>query len=279
MEPIKTLLDRQPTAPAPSLPADLCELYGGDLRFPQTVQPYVIANFAATLDGVVSYKIPGRSGGGEITGDNEGDHFIMGLLRASADAVLVGAGTFNEVSPSHVWTAEDVWPQGRDLFRSYRAERTAHPLNVIVSESGRLDVKRAAFHTPDLKTLILTTAEGKERIEDACRRAACSVLIRTVDGGMRIKPAAIIDLLRQEFGVRLLLHEGGPALFGQFLKEYLVDELFLTIAPQIAGRDSTVDRPALVRDVAFAPGNAPWLKLLSVKHSCGHVFMRYGRNA
>jgi riboflavin biosynthesis pyrimidine reductase len=278
MDPIKTLLDRQPPSSVTNLPADLCELYGGDLRFPITAQPYVIANFAATLDGVVSYKIPGKSGGGEITGHNEGDHFIMGLLRASADAVLVGAGTFNEVSPSHIWTAEDVWPQGRDLFRRIRAGRAVHPLNVIVSASGGLDLKGAAFHTPDVKTLVLTTAEGKERIQDACNRAACSVLIRAVGDSMRIAPAAIIHLLHREFGIRLLLHEGGPALLGQFVKELLIDELFLTIAPQIAGRDSTIDRPALVRDVAFSPGNAPWLKLLSVKHSCDHIFLRYRRN-
>src|SRR5690348_2331721 len=161
MEPIKTLLDRQPAAPAASLPLGLCELYGGDLRFPTTAQPYVIANFAATLDGVVSYKIPGKSGGGEITGQNSDDHFIMGLLRASADAVLVGAGTFNEVGPSHLWTAEDVWPQGRDLFRRYRTGRTDHPLNVIVTRSGRLDVNRAVFHTPEVKTLVITTPDRK----------------------------------------------------------------------------------------------------------------------
>ena len=55
----------------------------------------------------------------------------------------------------------------------------------------------------------------------------------------------------QQFGVRLLLHEGGPTLFGQLVQANLIDELFLTIAPQMAGRNSTPDRPALIRNVAF----------------------------
>ena len=71
----------------------------GDLRFPaHHDQPYVVGNFVSTLDGVVSFEIPGKSGGGEISGFNEADRFIMGLLRASADAVIVGAGTLREVA-------------------------------------------------------------------------------------------------------------------------------------------------------------------------------------
>jgi len=117
MDPIRTLLDRQPVLSAPILPEDLHKLYGGDLQFSATARPYVVANFAVTLDGVVSYKIPDKSGGAEITGRNAGDHFIMGLLRASADAVLVGSGTFGEVSPSHLWIPEYICPEAARLYR------------------------------------------------------------------------------------------------------------------------------------------------------------------
>ncbi|MGH9439421.1 MAG: hypothetical protein ACRD22_16400, partial [Terriglobia bacterium] len=82
MEPITTLLDRQPVLSSSKLTEGLRTLYNGDLHFPVAVdRPYVIANFAATLDGVVSYNIEGQSAGGEISGHNEGDRFIMGLLR------------------------------------------------------------------------------------------------------------------------------------------------------------------------------------------------------
>ena len=100
MENINTLLDTTAGALGQIvLPEELKILYGGDLRFPALdVRPYVIGNFVSTIDGVVSFEIPGKSGGGDISGFNEADRFIMGLLRASVDAVVVGAGTF-EKSP------------------------------------------------------------------------------------------------------------------------------------------------------------------------------------
>ena len=93
MELIQTLLDRQAPVDPPVLPEALRTLYGGDLHFSASGdrRPRVIGNFVSTLDGVVSFAIPGKAGGGNISGFNAGDRFIMGLLRASADAVMVGA--------------------------------------------------------------------------------------------------------------------------------------------------------------------------------------------
>src|SRR5580700_9495980 len=95
MEPIRTLFTTEPTRDGFTLPEGLRALYDGDLYFPAgpAERPYVIENFVETLDGVVSFNLPGQSSGGEISGRNEGDRFIMGLLRASADAVMVGSGT------------------------------------------------------------------------------------------------------------------------------------------------------------------------------------------
>lgn len=273
MDAIETLWDRQVTST--SLPAELRELYAGDLEFPGTILPYVVANFASTLDGVVTYKIPGKSSGDEISGHNAADHFIMGLLRASADAVLVGAGSFIDSGPDHLWTAESVWPDGAEAFRRYRAGRPEHPLAAIVSGSGRLDITRPIFHTADVKTVVLTTPEGKQRFDVTCNRAGCRVESVAIEGGPRIGAAKIVEVLQRDFGVRLLLHEGGPELFGRFLRENLIHELFLTLAPQIAGRDANADRPALIRNAAFLPENAPWLSLLSVKRAGEHLYLRY----
>jgi riboflavin biosynthesis pyrimidine reductase len=273
MEPIRTLLDRQEFGSPRALTEELRRLYDGDLQFPTPARPYVIANFAETLDGVVSYKIPGKSGGAEITGRSTADHFIMGLLRASADAVLVGAGTFGDVSPSHLWTADYIYPDGALLYKAYRGSQREHPLNVVVSGSGRIDMSRAIFHTPGIKSVVITTARGKQRIDEACANANCSVQTRVVVGS--ITAAEMIRLLHAEFGVERLLHEGGPVLFGQFLQERLIDELFLTIAPQIAGRSLTTERPALVRNVAFMPEDAPWLQLVSLKQSGDLLYLRY----
>ena len=276
MEPFQTLLDRQAPGTTRGLPAELSELYGGDLQFAATSHPYVIANFASTLDGVVSYEIPGKSSGGEITGHSAGDRFLMALLRASADAVMVGARTFDEAGASHLWTPESLYPEAARLFRDYRTGRFADPLIVIVSGNGILDISRAVFHTPDVKTLVITTRAGKQRIDAMCQGARCSVTTRALGAGGLISPEEIVRVLHEEFGVRLLLHEGGPMLFGQFVRSSLVNELFLTIAPQMAGRDAATNRPALIRDAVFMPADAPWLKLLSVKNSGDHLFLRYG---
>ena len=275
MEKIQTLLDRQSLASTPVLPAELGKLYGGDLRFAAKDQTYVIANFASTLDGVVSYEIPGKSSGGEITGHNADDRFIMALLRASADAVMVGSRTFDEAGPSNLWTPESLYPEAAPLLKAYSGARSERPLIVIVSGNGRLDISRAVFYTPDVKTLVLTTREGKQRIDALCAGARCSLETRALGADGLISPEAMIALLRHEFGVRLLLHEGGPMLLGQFVKASLIDELFLTVAPQVAGRDSTADRVALIRTAMFLPGEAPRLNLVSVKNSGDHLFLRY----
>jgi riboflavin biosynthesis pyrimidine reductase len=92
-------------------------LYSGDLRFPaHPDQTYVIDNFVSTLDGVVSYEIHGKAGGGEISGFNEADRFIMGLLRASVDAIVVGTGTLRNTAAGHLWVAEGVYPEARELY-------------------------------------------------------------------------------------------------------------------------------------------------------------------
>ena len=55
----------------------------------------------------------------------------------------------------------------------------------------------------------------------------------------------------------------------------VVDELFLTLSPEIAGRSSDAMRPALVEGMAFMPRHAPWFQLLSVKQSSDRLYLRY----
>jgi len=279
MEQINTLLDRSRAQDQSVLPEELTILYGGDLRFSAfDFKPYVIGNFVSTIDGVVSFEIPGESGGGDISGFNEADRFIMGLLRASVDAVIVGAGTLREVAPRHLWLAEYVYPEASEHYARYRQgklNKLVPPLNVIVSGSGAVDLQRAVFHTDAVKTLILTSPRGAELLAKH-GVALTSAEVRAIEGEEgKIAPASILRLLRDEFGVKILLHEGGPALFGDFLAHGCVDELFLTMAPQFAGRDAKRRRPGIVAGAEFLPQTAPWLKLLSVKQSASHLYLRY----
>jgi riboflavin biosynthesis pyrimidine reductase len=279
MEQITTLLDKNRERDHIVLPEELRILYGGDLRFPEhDDQPYVIGNFVSTLDGVVSFEVPGKSGGGDISGFNEADRFIMGLLRATADAVVVGARTLREVALGHLWLAEHVYPEAREQYARYRQglNKPEPPLNVIVSGSGAVDLQRAVFRTRGVRTLIITSPNGRELLARNGVAALASAEVRAIEApGDRIAPASILTLLRDEFAVRLLLHEGGPALFGDFVAHGCMDELFLTVAPQFAGRNVNQQRPGVISGLAFVPATAPWLKLVSVKQSADHLYLRY----
>jgi riboflavin biosynthesis pyrimidine reductase len=282
MEPIRTLFATEAAEPSGAvLPDDLRARYDGNLSFPPALEkrPYFMANFVSTLDGVVSFNLPGQSEGAQISGSNEEDRFIMGLLRASADAVMVGSGTLQAAGPQGSWLPESVYPAARDLYQKYRTEvlrKLEYPLVVVVAGRGRLDLASAVFHTPRTRVIILTTEQGKQRLSQSGSEALASVEVKVLSAAeTRISPSAILTLLRQEVGVELLLHEAGPTLFGEFLEGGFMDELFLTVAPQIAGRVAEHSRPGLVANVQFSPATAPWWKLLSAKRAADHLFLRY----
>ena len=282
MEPIRTLFATQPTDPSETaLPEGLRARYDGNLSFPPAPaeRPYCIANFVSTLDGVVSFNLPGQSEGAQISNWNEEDRFIMGLLRASADAIVVGSGTLQAAGPHGSWLPEAVYPTAKDLYQKYRTEvlrKPEYPLVAIVTRTGGLDLTSAVFHTPRTRVLILTTERGKRRLSQSGSEALSSVVVKSLSTAEeRISPSAILTLLRQEARVELLLHEAGPTLFGEFVAGGFMDELFLTVAPQLAGRDAAHVRPGLVANVQFSPATAPWWKLISAKSATDYLFLRY----
>lgn len=261
------------------LPAKLRRMYGGDLRFPRAHRdrPYVIANFVSTIDGVVSYQTPGQSTGAEISGRNQADRFVMGLLRASADAIVVGAGTFRDAGPRALWAPELIYPAAKDLLRRLREKvlkKPRNPLVVIVSRSGRVNLDSAVFHASTASALILTSRDGKRALERGGARKIESLEVKALSDAGLVAPRTIHQVLQREHGVKLLLHEGGPQLFGEFLASGSIDELFLTTAPQVAGRSTDHPRPG-VCGVAFSVDDAPWAKLISLKSAEDFLFARY----
>jgi riboflavin biosynthesis pyrimidine reductase len=280
---VQTLVDCDKEYAESAFPRQLSELYDGDLHFRVSPagRPFVISNFVSTLDGVVSYEIEGKSGGSTISASNPGDKFIMGLLRASADAVMVGAGTLRDVGAKSLWTPEYAYPDAKRFYAEYRANslrKPEYPLLVIVSGSGQLELERAIFRTSAMRTVVITTSAGRDELSRRGAAALDSVEVHALDSsGGNIAPQAMLQLLHSQFGVKTLLHEGGPTLFGQFLAADAVDEFFLTLSPQIAGRKGDLTRPAVVQGVAFAPDSAPWFQMASVKEKAGYLYLRYRR--
>ena len=280
---VRTLIDCDMGYGESSLPQGLRELYDGDLHLhaPGATRPFVLANFVSTLDGVVSYEVKGKSGGSTISGSAPADRFIMGLLRASADAVMVGAGTLHDVSAKSLWTPEYTYPDAKRLYEEYRVNalhKPEYPLLAIVSGSGQLELERAIFRMPAMRTVVITTSAGRDELTRRGAATLDSVEVHALDSsGGTIAPRAILELLQSQFGVKTLLHEGGPTLFGQFLAADVVDELFLTLSPQIAGRERDVTRPAVVQGVQFVPDSAPRFQVVSVKERVAYLYLRYRR--
>lgn len=244
--------------------------YGGTLRFPQRVdRPTVIVNFVSTLDGVVSYGVPGAAGGSAISGSFGPDRFLMGYLRAHADAVLVGAGTVRGASDER-WTPGDVYPAAAAELAEVRRARglAAQPTTVVMTRSGRLDPGHPGLSDPAIPVLIASPGGVRPP-------APLPPNVEVMEA------SSVGDLMAalSARGVRLLLCEGGPHLLAQLLAAEAVDELFLTLAPQVAGRSPAVGRLGLVEGVGFDVDTAPWWRLISVARVDDHLFLRYRRTS
>jgi riboflavin biosynthesis pyrimidine reductase len=237
--------------------------------------PQVFSNFVTTLDGIVSLHAKGHATGADISGFSAQDHMVMGLLRAIADVVIVGSGAL-DADREHVWTAGAIFPGLADDYRRLSAAMGTRgtPLNVVVSGSGGIDLRLPVFASGKVRALIVTTTSGAKRLRR--QRAPDSVEIRAIRRSTSAIPAnAILDEVCRVSSCKLILVEGGPRLLGDFYAERLLDEQFLTLAPQIAGRDAGDGRLNLVMGKTFAPRDARWGTLIDVRRGNSHLFLRY----
>jgi riboflavin biosynthesis pyrimidine reductase len=258
-----------------ALPAasSLATFYGGPLRIPlRADRPTIVANFVSTLDGVVSFGDPGAAGGSAVSGGSAEDHRLMGLLRTLGDAVMVGAGTVRRAR-NEEWTPRDIDPEL--AFEQARIRRelglASQPTTIVVTASGELDPQQRGLASADVPVLVATTATGLQRVgaADSSERFRVTAL-----GADDVDATALTTELDRA-GARLVVCEGGPHLLGSLLRAGVVDELFLTVAPQVAGRAVGRKRLALVEAEAFGVDDAPWSTLVSVRRSENHLFLRY----
>jgi riboflavin biosynthesis pyrimidine reductase len=258
------VLDERPDLPHFDLPEELSRLYGGGLGFDG---PCVFANFVETIDGVVS--IPDIAGSNAIVSDeSEADRFVMGLLRAVADVVVVGSGTML-AAPKGTWRAERVYPPAADAYAELRRRlgKTDHPAVAVVTAGGSFDPTHPVLETG---AVVLTTERAAPDIR-ATVPSATEVV--AVNAGDWVDPAGALAALRAR-GHELVLSEGGPTLFTSLVAAGLVDELFLTVSPLLAGRSglprlSLADGAELLPDVHVAGD------LESIRRHGSHLFLRY----
>lgn len=197
-------------------------------------QPRVGMNFAATVDGRAT--IDGRSG---QIGSKTDTEMLVGL-RTRFEAVMIGAGTM-------------------------RVERYGPMKPLVVLVSGRLDLPWDAplFTDPSGEALIFTASEAEPP------ETAATVEVVRHEGAVNLREA--LRHLRRERGIRALLSEGGPHLHAQMQADGLVDDLFLTIAPKLAGGGA----PRIIEGPL--PGVAE-LELAWLLEENGELFARYRRS-
>ena len=235
--------------PGETVPAELLADLGL-VELARQDRPYVILNFAATVDGRAT--IDGRSGPIASSTDTE----ILQRLRTQVDAVMIGAGTMRVERYGRMVSD----PSLRALRE--RIGLPHDPLAVIVS--GRLDLPwDAPLFTDGGGRCLIFTASEAEPPETATP-------VRVVRHERRVDLAECLRHCRQERGVRALLCEGGPILHGQLQAEGLADELFLTIAPRLAGGLA----PRILE--GELPGVAE-MELVWLLESDGELFARYRR--
>jgi riboflavin biosynthesis pyrimidine reductase len=272
--PLRTLLATAGGHQLP-LPPKLSRLYG-TFRLPRPRSGfYVYSNFVSTLDGVVSLQVKGHSGGGDISGFSAQDRMVMGLLRAAADAVVVGSGTL-AADPDHVWTPAAICPELKDEYRRLEAamRKRSAALNVIVSAAGTVDLRLPVFASGKVPAMIITTARGakqllKRKVPDSVRIDA----LRRRSG--EIAAREILDMVGRVIAGTRILVEGGPRLLAAFYKQRLLDEQFLSLAPQLSGREFGDGRMSLVMGRTFAPRDPVWGKLLDARAGRRLLFLRY----
>lgn len=242
------------------LPAVLERAYGGGFGI---ARPCLFGNLVASLDGVVALP-GGRESGQVISQASQADRFVMGLLRAVADAVIVGAGTFRR-SPEHLWRPEVIYPPAASAYAELRAQLGLAPAPrlVLVSASGQLDTSRPALRD----AWVFTGPRGAESLRGSLSSEARLIVSQGEEPALDELVSAL-----HAAGCARLLTEGGPTLLAELVQRGLLDELFLTAAPTLFGRRPGDGRKSLVEglDVAGAA-----FDLSSVRRHGSHLFLRY----
>jgi riboflavin biosynthesis pyrimidine reductase len=208
-------------------------------------------NFVSSVDGAAARE--GRSGG--LSGP--ADQRFFELLRRVCDVVMVGAGTVRDERYGAMRVSE---ASARWRVAHGRGE---HPLFAIVTAALDLDPASGIFTHAPLRPLIITTerAPGKARFADVAEVV--------VAGGSQVDGALAVAALRQR-GLRRVLCEGGPSLFGTLLAADVVDELCLTVEPSLEAGDA----PRIANGDLPAPRD---LHLATALRSGDTLLLRYSR--
>ncbi len=257
----------------------------GRLSFPVPPpdRPWIYSNFVQSLDGIVSLR--GKFGSGFDISQSEEDRWLMDLLRAHADAVLLGINSLVEekyymgsgrgpvfkIADSEMLRLRDKLGRGRQK-------------NIFVTNSATIQLADYRVFDGELvDAYVITTRAGADKL-----RAQRHGLVKIIEAGEwpRVDLPLAIKKLKQELGIRYLLCEGGPTLYGNMTRAGLIDEKFVTISPVEVGQmvpaeqemspyDKTRMRPTTFAGQGFTKETMTRWTWLSCRRVGDHEFNRY----
>lgn len=219
-------------------------------------RPHVGVNMAMSADGKVS-TVRRES----FSLGSPWDRYLMDILRARSDAVVIGARTLQLDG----WAIRVRHPAVRK--RRLKQRRPPHPLNVVVSTDLDLPPEAEFFSFPETEKLVVTTRRATVARVRKFRRIAEVVVLPAG----RIRPRNVLSVL-WERGIRRVLVEGGGTLNFSFFRDNLVDELFLTVTPVIVGGGAA---PTPADGQGFLKDDLVRLKLVSSRRRGDEVFLKY----
>lgn len=213
--------------------------------------PRVVVNFITSMDGHSTL-----AGGSSALGD-AGDKDIFRALRERSDAILVGTTTMLTENYGRAL------PAAERRQRRLDAGRPAEPLLVTMTRGGGLPLQIPLFDEPEADIVVFspptTFGDGRARVHEEPYDRSSATPMRDA-----------LSVLRQRYDVRLLLCEGGPSILSALLRERLVDELFLTLAPKLAGGG---DGPRITSGPEL--GDAVEMRLVNLLERESSLFARY----
>jgi riboflavin biosynthesis pyrimidine reductase len=175
-----------------------------------------------------------------------------------------------QASRSAFWSAEKAFPPAGDAFLELRRRlgKPPRPQVVFLTASGRIDIEHPAL---EAGALVLTTPGGAQTLEGRLPEPSEAVV---VNEGDLVDVTQAVELLRGR-GFEQILSEGGPTVFGLLLEAGVVDELFVTVSPLLAGRSAVSERLALVEGTHFLPERRIGARLAGIRRHEDHLFLRY----
>ena len=216
--------------------------------------PYVYINMVCSLDGRV--QLNGRAAG---IGSRIDQRLLLGL-RGQADCILHGAAT---VQAEESFT---VIPDELVALRVARGQQP-QPLWAFATASGNVKMESRLFREATPRPIAFVAQNTPSDKRETLAQSTTVI----VAGDDRPDPSTMLALLRDRFGCRRVLVEGGPTLNDAMIRTLQVSDLFLTIAPLLLGGDgrTIVSGPAYPRDAL------PRMTMLSLLEHNSELFARY----